>query len=230
MQFDPAIQYVYFVQRGDDGPVKIGLAKDVVKRLDHLISACPDSLTLRAVLPGNADLERMLHSRFAADRIRGEWFRASPDIVAFINSTPKALLRELKHRRRHGAQRTPLADARRIWADPEIGYKQAREMLVGWTQARIAGQLGPRNVPRRGHAPKLAAEYGAKGGRPRIDRGITDEEAEKHWFDMRHPTNAVALKHMGKWTLSAAWRKWGESGRKTGPRRAGFVPKPKPKT
>ena len=48
---------------------------------------------------------------------------------------------------------------------------------------------------------------------------LSDAEAEKHWFDMRHATNGDALKHMGKWTENAAWRKWGASGRVTGPRR-----------
>lgn len=71
----------------------------------------------------------------------------------------------------------------------------------------------------KGHDPEKAREYGSRGGRPRKDRGVTDEEAEKHWFDMRHATNADAIKHMGKWTIGAAWRKWGASGRQTGPRR-----------
>jgi hypothetical protein len=79
----------------------------------------------------------------------------------------------------------------------------------------------------KGRDPAVARRNGAKGGRPRLDRGISDEEAEKHWFDMRHATNTVAITYMGKWTESAAWRTWGPSGRKTGPRRAGFVPKPK---
>lgn len=80
----------------------------------------------------------------------------------------------------------------------------------------------------KGRDPAVARRNGAKGGRPRLDRGITDEAAERHWFDMRHATNEDALAHMGTWKLSGAWRKWGPSGRKTGPRRAGFA-KRKPK-
>lgn len=78
----------------------------------------------------------------------------------------------------------------------------------------------------KGRDPDVARRNGAKGGRPRIDRGISDEEAERHWFDMRHALNEDAIAHMGKWNISAAWRKWGPSGRKTGPRRADFA-KPK---
>lgn len=72
----------------------------------------------------------------------------------------------------------------------------------------------------KGHDPAKAREFGSRGGRPRKDRGVTDADAERHWFDMRHATNEDALKHMGKWTITGAWRKWGASGRKTGPRRA----------
>lgn len=71
----------------------------------------------------------------------------------------------------------------------------------------------------KGHDPEKARQYGSRGGRPRKDRSISDADAEKHWFDIRHATNADAIKHMGKWTIGAAWRKWGASGRKTGPRR-----------
>lgn len=81
----------------------------------------------------------------------------------------------------------------------------------------------------KGRDPDVARRNGAKGGRPRIDRGVTDEEAEKHWFDMRHATNEDALAKMGRWTITAAWRKWGPSGRKTGPRRAGFAKPKQPK-
>lgn len=78
----------------------------------------------------------------------------------------------------------------------------------------------------KGRDPAVARRNGAKGGRPRIDRGISDDEAERRWFDMRHATNDDALANMGSWTITGAWRKWGPSGRKTGPRRAGFA-KPK---
>lgn len=72
---------------------------------------------------------------------------------------------------------------------------------------------------KKGHDPIKAREFGLRGGRPRMDRGVTDAEARAHWFSMEHNTNADAIKHMGKWTEHSAWLKWGASGRKTGPRR-----------
>jgi len=95
--------------------------------------------------------------------------------------------------------------------------KDAADMI--FDAADVLGQS------KKGHDPAKAREFGSRGGRPRMDRGISDAEAEAHWFDMRHATNIEALKHMGKWTEDAAWRKWGASGRKTGPRRSTAKPK-----
>lgn len=214
----PSVAYIYFVQQGDYGPVKIGLAKNVLKRLDGLLNGSPLELHLRAVMPGDRAVERQMHQRFAKHHIRGEWFQPDPEIVMFIDGVPKALLRDLKFRRR---LRKPItkAQAQKIWNDSSLRWQEARSLMPGWSSQRIAAELGPRKGKRKGHSPEKAREYGSRGGRPRKDRGVTDEEAEKHWFDMRHATNADAIRHMGKWTIGAAWRKWGASGRQTGPRR-----------
>lgn len=71
----------------------------------------------------------------------------------------------------------------------------------------------------KGHDPEKAREFGSRGGRPRKPRGISDEEAEKHWHSLKHETNTEALKHMPGWDAASAWRAFGASGRKTGPRR-----------
>lgn len=70
----------------------------------------------------------------------------------------------------------------------------------------------------KGHSSKKAKIHGARGGRPRPDRGISDAEAEKHWFSKAHRSNADAIAHMGKWNVSAATRHFGPSGRQPGPR------------
>jgi hypothetical protein len=71
----------------------------------------------------------------------------------------------------------------------------------------------------KGHDPEKAREFGARGGRPRKARGMNEADAEKHWFDLRYETNAEAVKHMPGWDAQVAWRRFGASGRKTGPRR-----------
>lgn len=76
----PVDQFVYFVQQGDRGPVKIGVAKDPFDRMATLQTGNPTELHLRHVVPGQRDLESKLHFRFREARIRGEWFGDQPEL------------------------------------------------------------------------------------------------------------------------------------------------------
>lgn len=71
--------FVYFIQAGDGGPVKIGIASDPEKRLAEMQVGNHVELILLAVRPGSADLERRIHARLLPGLIRGEWFRADTD-------------------------------------------------------------------------------------------------------------------------------------------------------
>lgn len=71
---------VYFV-RADGGLVKIGWTADFAKRLTNLNSASSAPLTVLATYPGGAALEQHIHERFADDRVRGEWFKATPELL-----------------------------------------------------------------------------------------------------------------------------------------------------
>lgn len=73
---------IYFVRRGDDGPVKIGSARNVTKRLNDLQVANAEPLRLLAVYTAPARFERELHDYLAADRIGGEWFAPSERVLA----------------------------------------------------------------------------------------------------------------------------------------------------
>ena len=79
---------VYFVAANDR--VKIGVASNVGERIRTLQTANPIRLRLLAVTEeGNRRTERMLHCRFADDRIHLEWLRLSPRIkeyVEYLNS------------------------------------------------------------------------------------------------------------------------------------------------
>lgn len=74
---------VYFVRAGEH--VKIGVTKDVGERLDSLRTGCAHRLTLLAAILGDSTLERALHERFSHLRGEGEWFRAAPDLIAFVD-------------------------------------------------------------------------------------------------------------------------------------------------
>lgn len=80
----PDIRPVYFIQ-ADEGPIKIGVAASPLYRLGGLQTASPYPLRLLAVMPNQGALgESALHAKFAHLRTHGEWFRAAPDLLAYI--------------------------------------------------------------------------------------------------------------------------------------------------
>ena len=93
----PREECVYFVQEGDDGPVKIGTAglRNVMSRVGGLQTGNPRKLHLRRVVRGGAGLEVTLQRRYAAHRIRGEWFEPHPELLEIaIRPVGKWLVRD----------------------------------------------------------------------------------------------------------------------------------------
>lgn len=80
--------FVYFIQCGDErGPIKIGYADNVGTRKSKLQNGCPYPLILLhwMVVDDHKAIEYALHRRFAAQRMRGEWFEWSADLEATID-------------------------------------------------------------------------------------------------------------------------------------------------
>jgi Meiotically up-regulated gene 113 len=82
-RFDPD-SIVYFARGGDF--IKIGVTKRTRERLTSLQTASPTRLEIILALPGGEEQEKHLHRKFATDRERGEWFRASPKLMAVIEA------------------------------------------------------------------------------------------------------------------------------------------------
>lgn len=81
--------FVYFVREvGEDGPVKIGWARDPAVRFRGLQGGNPRGLRLLGYKRGTIADEHALHRRFRDALIRGEWFRPVPDILAEVESCP----------------------------------------------------------------------------------------------------------------------------------------------
>lgn len=76
---------VYFVQRLD-GAVKIGFTSDLSRRLREVRRDHGDVRTL-ATAPGAGVAEGVLHRRFAAFRVEGEWFSPDAAILTFATET-----------------------------------------------------------------------------------------------------------------------------------------------
>ncbi len=76
---------VYFVQAKSGGPIKIGVARNVVARMAYLQLAVPEELVcLGVTLGAGRNEERRLHRYFADSWIRGEWFHPTDDLLKWI--------------------------------------------------------------------------------------------------------------------------------------------------
>lgn len=82
---------VYFVQmmacEEHGGPIKIGIAQDVERRIANLQSCSPYRLKLVLEIGGGESRESLLHRQFEDLRMRGEWFRAEQALIDFINES-----------------------------------------------------------------------------------------------------------------------------------------------
>lgn len=77
------VYYIYFLRCGaNGGPIKIGYAKNVDKRIQELQVGSPFSLNLLFVIPveGKSNARRVeawFHDRYKSKHIRGEWFKSN---------------------------------------------------------------------------------------------------------------------------------------------------------
>jgi len=77
---------VYFVQCGDDGPIKIGMASNIKSRINDIQSMCPYQLSVIGSIPnGGKVTERLLHEKFSSLRIHGEWFSPGSELISFVS-------------------------------------------------------------------------------------------------------------------------------------------------
>jgi hypothetical protein len=74
--------WLYFVQQGTDGPVKIGVSQDPAKRLSYLQVGNPDPLHLIGAWQGvERGDELELHAFLEGERLRGEWFKPTRPVL-----------------------------------------------------------------------------------------------------------------------------------------------------
>jgi hypothetical protein len=79
--------YTYFIQAGEDGPIKIGWTRNLLVRLRSFAAMFPMPLRLLGVIQG--DVEDLCHKQFAASRVGGEWFDPTPVLLEFIRERAK---------------------------------------------------------------------------------------------------------------------------------------------
>lgn len=114
---------IYFIQEDRDGPIKIGVASNVKRRLQGLQVSSAHELHLRATMNGNALVEKELHERFAEWRIRGEWFKPAPPVLALIEQHAQK-----KHPERHIVYGVTMATCRMCGL--EFNPKSAQDKIA----------------------------------------------------------------------------------------------------
>lgn len=77
--------FVYFLQSGPSGPIKIGWSQDVERRIEQLQTANAQRLVLLGTLRGRMEDEAALHTRFAHLRMEGEWFQDAQEIHLYLH-------------------------------------------------------------------------------------------------------------------------------------------------
>lgn len=76
--------FVYFIQVGEHGAIKIGKSDRPDARRNALQTGHHEELRLLGWARGGEPLEQALHADFEEYRIRGEWFRPDARLVATI--------------------------------------------------------------------------------------------------------------------------------------------------
>jgi len=76
--------YIYFIQMDRIGPIKIGYAKDIKKRLISLQISSPYPLKLLCHYKADVEHEKEWHQAFEFIRLKGEWFLPHPFLLKQI--------------------------------------------------------------------------------------------------------------------------------------------------
>jgi Meiotically up-regulated gene 113 len=81
-----AVGYVYFIKAVETGLTKIGFTLDLKTRYRDLRRSTANSCTLllETWVESDQSLEEELHHRFAAQRVKGEWFKTSRELSDLI--------------------------------------------------------------------------------------------------------------------------------------------------
>jgi hypothetical protein len=77
---------IYVLRRGDSREVKIGITRDLARRVKAIQHANAQPITVFATFPGDPFAERRVHERFARARVRGEWFAADDGLLAWATA------------------------------------------------------------------------------------------------------------------------------------------------
>lgn len=114
---------IYFVQAGSGGPIKIGRADSVERRMRGLQTGCPQTLIVLAVFRGPARIERDFHARLADHHLRGEWYRPAAPVLREVEWAQM-------YSRAKDHQPYKFIDGTHVWLEPQ-GVTDASSVPAG---------------------------------------------------------------------------------------------------
>lgn len=167
---------VYFIQAGDNGPIKIGIARNPRKRLRQLQTANPERLRLLGTIDGDLEVERRIHSELEDWRLAGEWFRADEEVKV----ATRRLIDSNDGRRERDAYQMVYVEDGVITIDVEYPYHvelnrcNTVERLRGWVEHLSIKPWMTAHV--MGRFVDLALEHMGFG----IDRGSGVQPKSEH--------------------------------------------------
>lgn len=131
---------IYFIQCGNNGPIKIGYTdKEANIRMSAMQVCCPYELKIIGLMEGSYAEEQELHKIFKYHRIRGEWFSNTREIINYLNGEHKLTftklcelepkLFDLFHEVLVYVKTYPNEDHLERWL---MYYRRKMSKLVGW--------------------------------------------------------------------------------------------------
>ena len=79
-----SLVWLYAIQAGDGGPIKIGMTRNPAERLATLQQGNAEHLHGIAAWSGFPFEEKQIHQEFADARLRGEWFKPTDALVDLV--------------------------------------------------------------------------------------------------------------------------------------------------
>lgn len=83
---------VYFIQAGENGPVKIGWSKKITERVAGLQVGNPVKLTILRTVVAEPWVESWFHDEFDELRLQGEWFSFDEKMLSLLAPAEKPAL------------------------------------------------------------------------------------------------------------------------------------------
>ncbi len=78
-------EQVYFISYAE-GPIKIGRAIDIRRRINAIQTSLPYKVQVLGVVMGPVGHEKWLHDRFRTYKLRGEWYSRNAELLDFIKA------------------------------------------------------------------------------------------------------------------------------------------------